>query len=371
MWKDVDSVQASMQKWHVSRLHDAMRSIGSDVTDAEPADSKHQVPADTQAGADALEQWSKAHEKAERPKFTMPVIHMDPTPASSIPITDVSTHEKSGVEHWKRMGKAWNEASQKENWRTSLKNWHQSDVHEAMRSIGSGVPDVDTSSVQAQPTDAMKTAGADMLASWSKAHSKGSKFTMPAPQAEEQMPMASPAVTQKELTPQEPAPEQKEDMSTMLKQMKQSAVHEAMRNIGSGMPDVSTEPSSSLAATPEQVPRAQDQATTDNNGQGLIEGWSKDHSEKPKQKFLVDMYPPTAAPETDILSLAMARGFGQKASLALEEPAAKAGKLHAAMQSMAGDTSSVSEGKQEAPSQAAAVAGADILSKWSKTHSTL
>merc|ERR1719488_149621 len=87
----------------------------------------------------------------------------------------------------------------------------------------------------------------------------------------------------------------------------------------------------------------------DDKGQDLMDSWSKSHEEKPKRKTLVDMYPPTAAPQVDMLKLALDRGFGKKADLALKAPVSKADELHKAMHSIT-DTSSL------------------IMAQWAKNH---
>lgn len=97
---------------------------------------------------------------------------------------------------------------------------------------------------------------------------------------------------------------------------------------------------------------------------------SKARSEKPKHKFLIDMYPPTPEPQGDMVAVAMARGFGKKAALALEAPVAKAEQLHKALQTMDDSTGmgDVMTHSQDPPSAAIASAGEDILKQWSRTH---
>jgi chemotaxis protein CheY-P-specific phosphatase CheC len=284
----------------------------------------------------------------------MPRLHAEQTPANSVVIAVEATLPQHG-EHNVEDSVTHNADSL----RTSMRKWHQSAVHEAMRNIGSDVPDVDTSSSQSEPTEALRTAGVDALDRWSKAHEAftGSKseFMMPLAHAKES------AVALKEQIMKQPLPDT--DEHEAMKELHQSAVHEAMHSIGSNVPDAYADTSHVVMADPEPAPVAEG-----DNGQGLMESWSKAHSEMSKSSSpLVDMYPPTAAPETDMLALAMARGFGQQASKSLEAPVSKAVHLHEAMQSLAGNSDVKIASEQ--PSEAVAAAGADILSKWSKVHS--
>lgn len=71
-------IQATVQKWHRSALHDAMRNLGEDVPDTEPVDSQpQQHVGSAAAGADALERWSKAHQKPQTPNYRFPSAHAD------------------------------------------------------------------------------------------------------------------------------------------------------------------------------------------------------------------------------------------------------------------------------------------------------
>merc|ERR1711941_175443 len=103
-----------------------------------------------------------------------------------------------------------------------------------------------------------------------------------------------------------------ESLQASTNKLRQSAVHEAMRKIGSDAPRVD---SSASEVKPTDVLEA--------TGAAVLERWSKSHenaqgskvampvvrtedtpmspeahSQKPKRQTLVDMYPPTAAPET-------------------------------------------------------------------------
>lgn len=337
-----ESMQVSRQRMHESAVHEAMRSIGSDVPDSALPDGNTQMAADSskEAGASDLESWSKAHARAQVKAFTMPVAPMQEMPD----IPKLAALHEDAVSHTA------------EDWRADAQKLHQSAVHEAMRNMGSDVSDVDMI-VQAQPTKVLTAAGVDALDAWSKAHDKKqvSKFVMPVtPFSDEASSVAVPAVEA------EPAV-QKEDMRTTLKELKYSAVHEAMHSIGSDVSDADMQ---------------QAKATVVDDGQGLMDSWSKSHPPevKKKQKFMVDMYPPTAAPDTDMLALAMERGYGKKAQESLDAPVNKAVSMHEALRGMVGSLGSLAAAAKThteevaAPSQAAADAGADLLSQWAKHH---
>lgn len=323
--KDMSNMQAPAQQKYDSTLHDAMRNMGSDLPDVEAADYQ---PVDSvkDDGADELEQWSEAHVKARGPKYMVPEVATVIAPVD-VPVAAVSEDTDA--------------------LRTYQQKLHDDSFHEKMRKIGGGVTDEDAKDLLAEvPGATLKAEGADALDAWSKAHKKAHKkvFTMPAaltPQHPEDFP---------ELAVQEP----ERAVEDLTKQLHQSSIHQAMHSIGNDMPDVAEEPAQ---RDPEN-----------DRGQGLMNTWSKSHTGKPKHKSLVDMYPPTPPPSTDILALAMSRGFGEKVSKTLlPAPVSKAGELHAAMRSLAGITDDVAEAKN-APTNTAASAGADILSQWSHTH---
>jgi len=345
---DVSSRRPSMDNWHQSASHVAMRDIGSDVPDADLLNPNQGMPADTlkAAGAEALEHWTKAHAKPRTLKFMMPV------EASS------STVPSAPLDGNRELAHPISQTA--ENWRTSAKRLHESGLHEAMHNIGGDVAEVDLSDMQPQiPTQVSAAAGADELADWSKAkqQAKKPKFMMPA----EDLGTVHTVPHREQVEP-----EQVEDVHISSKQLHQSALHDAMRSIGSDAPDVDSKAPDALT-TQTVLPSERGAGT---KGEGLVENWSNAHSEKHKHKFLIDMYPPTPEPESNMVAVAMARGFGKKAALALEAPVAKAEKLHKVLQTM-GDSPGMGDvmtRSQDPPSAVAASAGEDILKQWSRTH---
>lgn len=358
--KDVDKMQTSVSKWRRSNLHDAMRSVGNDAPDesddaVKPVEySSSAVPASKSleaAGVDALDEWTKAHSKAKRQKFMIPLPDSVQTPASA-PARLVNLPMS-------------NDAPSMED---VSKKRHESALHSAMRSIGDDLPDNEPETVDSEsqrPTGTLQAAGADALASWSRAHEKHqqSRFMMPVPRPEEparESASSNAAGPSSEMHVVAHASSQiVEEWRASAKKLHQAAVHEAMQKFGNDVSD-----SDLISVRPLSV--ASDQ------GHDLMETWSKDHAEtKPKPNGLIDMYPPTPPPETDMLSLARARGFGQKVEASLKYPPSTAAHLHEAMQSIVGETSSFTDANkpsEQLASQAVASAGADELEKWSKAH---
>jgi len=325
--------KAPAQEKYDSTLHDAMRNMGSDMPDVVAA-AYQPVDAVKADGADELAQWSQAHEKADSPKYMVAEAATVTAPVV-FPVAAVSEDTDA--------------------LRTYQQKLHDDSFHEKMRQIAGGVTDEDAKDLMAAvPAETLKAEGADALDAWSEAHKKKPSpvFTMPA------------ALTpQNHKDYQEQAVQEPErSVENLTKQMHQSSIHEAMHSIGNDMPDASSDNSPVVAEAPVQRDPENDR------GQGLMNTWSKSHIDKPKHKSLVDMYPPTPQPTTDILALAMSRGFGDKVSKTLlAAPVSTAGELHAAMHSFAGSTDDIAEAKS-APADTAASAGADILSQWSHAH---
>jgi hypothetical protein len=245
----------------------------------------------------------------------------------------------------------------------SAKKLRESALHEAMRSISKDAPNLDGSDLQAKSTDSLSESGADVLSRWSKSHerSQDSAFTMPSKQL-----LATAAVVSHK-DPVTEAPKSRSADNDTKEQLRRSALHEAMRSVGGAQvaPGLSAAIARSSMASQSQVP-------PQDAGQGLMDTWSKAHPdkdpEKQKRKFLVDMYPPTPAPDADLMALAMARGFGKKVALTLEARESKQNELHEALHKMGGTMMEADAHAEETAPHASAATGADILSRWSKTH---
>jgi hypothetical protein len=392
-----DTVQAAMQAWHTAAAHEAMRSIGSDIPDVDVTEAHVSKSVETlkASGSDELDQWSRGRgqvEVAKTLKFMPRVPTMAEMMKESVATLDVPTAKKLDVAS-PAVATSHPPAIGAENMQDAMQTWHAAAAHDAMRSMASDVADTVPAVADAkQPAESLKADGADELAGWSKAHEKlkSLAFSMTVPSAVEQQ-------IQSALAPPVEAPlsEEAKNWRTLFTAQKAPRydLHKAMHNIASDVPQ---------ADMTDAKPK--DPADTSSVvGAGVLDQWARAHekaekstpltapvvdqepavlpekpltqaaeadSEKPMTP-LVDMYPPTAAPEQDMLALAMARGFGKKADEELQAPMSKVEKLHKAMQSMDGSSDGVTAtatGNEKAQPEAAASQGADILSQWAKKH---
>jgi hypothetical protein len=358
-------VVVKMQQWRTSAVHDAMREMTNGIQDdIDSSNSQAVSPSMKYDGAEALEKWSEAHRMAQH-QFVppVPVIAEHVVPANVAAITaPVVSEDVQNTPHAVR------------HMQLASQRWHDSQLHQVMREMGDA-PEADAVSPQEFAPIGQTSSGADELMHWEEAH-KAQIISKPILDKAEEQSFKS-RVTARERAPQQAKQLAVPEKESSLKRLQSSAAHSAMHEIGidapplevgllhdsSGVPPTRHEGiDSKTLSSPEQVIEAEPK------GKSVLDSWSSSHSEG-KHSQIVNMYPPTEAPPTDILALALARE-GNKASISAVSDDSRVHKLHETLQSVVGSLSNLasSEETDRHPTKADATAGSDILSHWAKTH---
>jgi len=361
-------------KWHDSNSHNFMHNFKNEIDESEPTVSdKSNVPG-VAVGKDALQQWTDSH-KAKVFAMPAPVEQVGSAQMAPPKVVETSSEVKAA------------------SIVSSEPNWHDTAIHDAMRTIGMGALDANADQLSSPASiKSLKMAGAEALERWSGAHERHSqKFMAPVSDSNgiSARPVARPEISkywERPSTMNIIESDSKTRIKASVTDLDAAVYHNAMQKIGKGVgesddaastnfpeqshnrPIMSSVMPSPIVAqvTPDAI---MESSTSGEKGKRFLDGWSKSHDEH-KHSAIVDMYPPTPAPETDIMAMALAREANKPSVSGLLAGTSQAIVAHDRLRNMVEDM----DGMGKAPvasdvrSQSASAAGSDILSHWSKVH---
>jgi hypothetical protein len=368
-------MESETLKWHDSTSHNFMHSFKDETDESEPiASDKSHVPG-VAVGKDVLQQWTDSH-KAKVFAMPAPVEQLGSAQMAPPKVVEISSEVKAA------------------SIVSSEPNWHDTAIHDAMRTIGMGALDANADQLSSPASiKSLKVAGAEALERWSGAHERHSqKFMAPAPDVNgiSARPVArtgNSKYSERPSTMNIIESDSKSRIKASVMDLDAAVYHNAMQEIGKGVGESdeaafanfpeqshnrpimsSAMPSPNVAqVTPDAI--MQSYSTSGEKGKRFLDGWSKSHDEH-KHSAIVDMYPPTPAPETDIMTMALAREANKPSVSGLLTGTSQAIVAHDRLRNMVEDMDG--EGKAPVASdvrpQSASAVGSDLLSHWSKVH---
>jgi hypothetical protein len=153
-------------------------------------------------------------------------------------------------------------------------------LHEAMHAIGEGARDTDSETPERVPSSGLRAAGTDALKQWSEAHApkmpKIVEMDSPARPLDSQA-FAIKVDEHAAASAEDPAEKSRasQDLRSSLDRWHTSSIHSAMRDVGSGVSDL-TQPEPIVQDASESLKAS---------GEEVLEKWSKAHKPS-KSRFM-------------------------------------------------------------------------------------